>query len=220
MLKYSVGKKDKAKNVRDDVRTTQRVLNQRIDLLVPLAILTDDGRIGPATQTAIDHVQAKVSKTVDGVISPYKFTIKKLWPLKYANPTGKGIRGKDAFGAGHHGASRGARTHDGADYIASPNQVIKAPMSGKVTKISKPYSSGIDAATLSGLEIEASDGTKCWIWYMQPDAGIIGKVVEAGKTKIGIAKTLTKRYPGITDHVHIRIHARLGTKINPATVIP
>lgn len=219
MIKNSVGIKTKAKNNRDDVRTVQRAINMRMGLLVPLKKLTDDGKIGPSTLAAIDHVQSKLINKVDGVISPYKNTIKKLWPLKYANPTGKVIRGKDAFGSGHHGASRGARTHDGADYNSTPEQIVKAPISGKVTKISKPYSSGTDASILSGLEIEASDGTKCWIWYIQPTSGIVGKVVEAGKTKIGTAKTLKNRYSGITDHVHIRIHGRTGNKINPATVI-
>ena len=97
---------------------------------------------------------------------------------------------------------------------------MKAPLSGKVTKISKPYSSGIDADVLSGVQIVASDGTTCWVWYMRPSSNIIGKVVKAGDTIIGIAKTLKNRYKkGIADHVHVRIHNRKGTKIDPAKVI-
>lgn len=128
------------------------------------------------------------------------------------------IRGTDTYGAGEHGASRGKRTHDGTDYKSTAGQHVKAPLSGKVTKISRPYSSGIDAQALSGVEIEASDGTKCWVWYIQPTASIVGKVVKAGVSIIGTAKTLKNRYKnGITDHV--RIHKKSGVKVNPSTVI-
>ena len=94
------------------------------------------------------------------------------------------------------------------------------PISGKVTKISKPYSSGIDATVLSGVEIEGSDGTKCWVWYIQPSINIVGTVVKAGSSVIGSARTLKNRYKnGIIDHVHVRIHTRNGLKVNPSTVI-
>ena len=143
-----------------------------------------------------------------------------MWPIAYGKPTGLAVRGVDAYGAGQHGASRGARVHDGTDYISTPGLQIKAPISGKVTKISKPYSSGIDATVLSGVEIEGSDGTKCWVWYIQPSINIVGTVVKAGSSIIGSARTLKNRYKnGITDHVHVRIHTRNGLKVNPSTVI-
>ncbi len=62
--------------------------------------------------------------------------------------------------------------------------------------------------------------TKCWVWYIQPSANIAGLVVKAGTSVIAIAKILKNRYKkGITDHVHVRIHNKNGTKINPITVI-
>ncbi|MFT6449109.1 MAG: formate hydrogenlyase subunit 4 [Oleispira sp.] len=55
---------------------------------------------------------------------------------------------------------------------------------------------------------------------MQPSANIVGTIVKAGSSVIGIAKTLTNRYiSGITDHVHVRIHNRYGAKVNPTLVI-
>lgn len=230
MLKKSVGAKSKnAKNERTDVRTVQKLLNLRLDLLAPLRKLVEDGRMGSATQTAINHVQSKIIGNPDGRIDPYGTTIKKLWPVKYANPTGKKIRGSDAFGAGHHGASRGSRLHDGADFESTAGQQVIAPLSGRVTKISRPYASGTDAGLLSGVEIVASDGTHCWVWYMTPKPGIVDTIVEAGKSKIGTAATLQNRYPrrptplinagSITDHLHVRIHTRHGAKVNPAKVI-
>jgi len=206
-------------NKPDDVKVVQTLLNSRIDLLVPLRTLLVNGKFDEATKAAVLHVQSKFTPKPDGIVTPYKKTMTTLWPVKYANPTGKGIRKADKFGAGHHGASRGSRIHDGADYNCTAGQQVKSPLSGKVTKISRPYSSGTDAAILSGVQIVASDGTTCQVWYMQPRPGIVGSVVEAGKTIIGTAKTLQNRYPGITDHLHVRIHRRNGTKVDPATVI-
>lgn len=227
MINQSVGQSSKtkiAKNAKEDVLTVQKILNRRFELLAPLRRLMEDGVITKRngnksnTQSAIKHVQKKLISNPDGRIDPFGSTIKKLWPLKYSNPTGKKIRGTDSYGAGHHGAPRGPKTHDGSDYESIAGQQIKAPLSGKIVSISKPYLSGTDAAILSGLHIIASDGTKCWIWYLQPKADIVGQIVQAGEF-IGISKTLKNRYPGITDHVHVRIHGRHGQKINPATVI-
>ncbi|NOR81076.1 MAG: peptidoglycan DD-metalloendopeptidase family protein [Methyloprofundus sp.] len=218
MLTYSVGKE--GKNQSGDVKTIQQIINSRDDLRKALPKLVVDGNYGTKTQTAIDQVQSSFMHNPDGRIDPYGTTIKKIWPVAYGSPTGLAIRGTDSYGSGHHGASRGTRIHDGTDYNSTPGQQVKAPLSGKVTKISKPYSSGVDAMVLSGVQIVASDGTTSWIWYMQPSANIVGTIVKASTSVIGIAKTLKNRYKnGITDHVHIRIHNRDGMKINPSTVI-
>ena len=218
MLSKSVGRN--AANDSADVKTIQQVINLRDDLRKTLPKLAIDGKYGAKTQAAIDQIQAGFMKNPDGKIDPFGASIKKIWPLAYAKPTGMAIRGTDSYGSGVHGASRGLRKHDGADYISIPGQLVKAPISGKVTKISKPYTSGIDAFVLSGVEIVASDGTTCWVWYMQPSANIVGSVVKAGLTSIGTAKTLKNRYKnGITDHVHVRIHNRYGIKIDPNSVI-
>ena len=218
MLESAVGKIT-GKHRASDVLTVQRIVNCRDDLRKPLPKLTEDGVYGTNTQAAIDHIQKQILTNPDGRIDPFGVSIKRMWPLAYANPTGKAIRKSDHYGEGHFGASRGRRTHDGTDYVAIAGQHVKAPISGKVVKISRPYASGVDAHILSGVHIVASDGTQCWVWYMQPAANIVGKVVKAGDN-IGIAKTLKNRYKkGITDHVHVRIHGRFGKKINPSTVI-
>ncbi len=218
MLSNSVG--NKGINRSDDVKTVQQIINLRDDLRKELPKLVVDGKFGSKTQAGIDQIQSSFMQKPDGRIDPYGRTIKKMWPIAYGKPTGLAIRGTDSYGEGHHGASRGSRVHDGTDYNSRPGQHVKAPLSGKVTKISKPYSSGIDAMVLSGVEIEASDGTKCWVWYMQPSVNIVGTVVKAGSSIMGIAKTLKNRYKnGITDHVHVRIHTRFGIKVNPSTVI-
>jgi peptidoglycan hydrolase-like protein with peptidoglycan-binding domain len=179
MLNSSVG--NKGKNKSDDVKTVQQIINSRDDLRKSLPKLVIDGRFGAKTQAGIDQIQSNFMQKPDGRIDPYGGTIKKMWPLAYGKPTGLAVRGTDSYGAGHHGASRGKRVHDGTDYNSTPGQQVKAPLSGRVTKISKPYSSGIDAMLLSGVEIEACDGTKCWVWYMQPSVNIVGTVVNTNK---------------------------------------
>lgn len=218
MLTWSVGKN--GINNWKDVKTVQQVINLRDDLRKSLPELVVDGKMGSKTQAGINLIQSSIMLNPDGRIDPYGTTIKKIWPVAYGKPTGLAVRGTDAYGSGHHGASRGARKHDGADYNSTPGQHVKAPLSGKITKISNPYSSGIDANVLSGMEIVASDGTICWVWYIQPSVHMIGTVVKAGNSIIGVAQSLQNRYKdGITDHVHVRIHTRYGIKINPVTVI-
>lgn len=151
-----------------------------------------------------------------GRIAPRDRTITALWPIAWANPTGRAVRGTDGFGSGAFGASRGSRSHDGADYVTVPPQDVKSPMSGRVTTISAPYR---DTNDLLGVQIEASDGTLCWVWYIQPASGVVGALVRAGQTVIGQAQSLQERYPGITDHVHVRVHRADGTAVDPTTLI-
>ncbi len=207
------------RNQQGDVKTIQQAINLRNGLRKDHPKLKEGGKYGAKTQASIEYVQSQFMQHPDGRIDPYGTSIKRIWPVAYANPTGKGIRKSDSYGEGHFGASRGRRTHNGVDYIATVGQHVKAPLSGKVVKISRPYSSGIDALVLSGVQIVASDGTQCWVWYIQPSANIVGKVVKAGNI-IGIVKTLKNRYTrGITDHIHLRLHGRHGNKINPTNII-
>lgn len=217
MLRQAVG--EQAANRQEDVKVIQALLNKKLQIQAK-TLLAVDGLYGSSTLSAIKDYQSNYMNLPDGVISPYGMTIKRLWPVTYSNPTGYKIRGSDSYGGGHYGASRGRRTHDGVDYISTANQSIEAPLSGRVLRISRPYASGIDANVLEGVEIEASDGTKCWVWYIQPTVNIVNQVVKAGKTIIGKAKTLTNRYTnGITDHIHVRIHTRYGSSIDPTSVI-
>jgi len=144
MLSNSVGKKGINKS--GDVKTIQQIVNLRDDLRITLPKLVVDGKYGAKTQEVINKIQSSFMKNPNGRIDAYGITIKKLWPVVYGKPTGLAIRGTDSYGSGHHGASRGTRVHDGTDYKSTPGQQVKAPLSGKVTKISKPYSSGIDAS--------------------------------------------------------------------------
>lgn len=217
MLRHAVGKN--ATNHSSDVKVIQTILNST-HRNSSNKLLTVDGLYGNNTAAAIEGFQSRFMRQPDGVVSPYKNAIKRLWPVSYHNPTGKAVRRTDRYGSGEYGASRGRRTHDGVDYIAQAEQNVVSPISGRVLRISWPYASGIDANVLEGVEIEASDGTRCWVWYIKPAVNIINQVVKAGVTVIGRAKTLSNRYSKeITDHVHVRLQTRFGSSVNPSTVI-
>ncbi|MFT3767414.1 MAG: peptidoglycan-binding protein [Minicystis sp.] len=201
------------KNRSQDVITVKRVLVENgVTIAQPGA-----GTMDAATIEAIRAFQREHGITPDtGRIAPRDRTITTMWPVVYANPTGRAVRGTDGFGSGAFGASRGSRSHDGTDYVTVPPQNVTSPMTGRVTTISAPYRDNND---LLGVQIEASNGTLCWVWYIQPARGIVGSLVRAGQTVIGTAQSLQERYPGITNHVHVRIHRADGTPVDPATLI-
>lgn len=134
------------------------------------------------------------------------------------NPTGGDIRGCDAQGCGHFGASRdgGTRTHIGADYVGTPGESVRAVQGGRITRVGFPYG---DDLSFRYVEISGGDGITSRQFYVSPAAGIArGAFVAAGQS-IGTLQALGGRYPGITEHSHTEIRNR-GRPINPASVIP
>ena len=132
----------------------------------------------------------------------------------FANPTGKDLRGCDGFGCGSFGADRdaGGRHHEGVDFDASAGQAVDAPISGFVSKIGTAYPG--DARyhfvqiTNPALHYEAR------VFYVDPGVRE-GQPVRIGQ-KIGRARSLQARYPGITNHVHLEI-GRIGGRRLDAT---
>ena len=135
----------------------------------------------------------------------------------FVNPTGMGPRGKDAYGSGAFGASRGGRGHAGVDYVASAGQRVYAPIGGIITRIGQPYS---DDANFRYVEITNPQiGYKARVMYVGPEVRE-GERVNLGE-EIGRAQTLQRRYPrGITDHVHLEIARLDGRTMNAATLVP
>ena len=117
------------------------------------------------------------------------------------------FRDCDPQGCGHFGASRGSRKHNGVDVITTPNQLIKSPISGKITRYPFP-----DADDLSkkGIEI-INDTYKVKIFYV---VGIvpINTVVSAGQN-IAKAQDITTKYSaGMTNHAHVETYKKVGNK--------
>lgn len=136
----------------------------------------------------------------------------------FVNPTGKGVREHDAYGAGAFGASRdgGTRRHEGVDFMAEAGQRVDAPISGFVTKIGYAYSSDSELKfveiTNPALQYAAR------VFYIEPGVDV-GQPVRMGQP-IGRHRTLEHKYPGgMTDHVHLEIIDNLGARIDATRVI-
>lgn len=139
-------------------------------------------------------------------------------PASLANPTGHDLRGEDAYGAGFYGAPRaaGARRHHGADYVAEPGEIVRAPITGVVERIGFAYR-GDDRYRYVEL---ASEGQARNVRVLCIGPLVqLGAVVRAGEP-IGRAQDLSARYPrGITNHVHVELREN-GALADPADLLP
>ncbi|MGE0828751.1 MAG: M23 family metallopeptidase [Hyphomonadaceae bacterium] len=136
-----------------------------------------------------------------------------------ANPTLTSLRGMDAYGSGGFGAHRdgGRRLHAGADFIAAPGSIVRAPISGIVTRIGYAYDND---AHLRFIETKDERlGLVARVFYVDPSVAE-GDAVKAG-APIGQAQSLAQRYPfGITNHVHVEIDNRAGARLDPSWLLP
>jgi murein DD-endopeptidase MepM/ murein hydrolase activator NlpD len=117
-------------------------------------------------------------------------------------PTELGSRQRDAWGAGSYGASRdgGKRKHTGLDILSSSGFPVGAPVSGVISRLGQVYEG--DTA-LKLVEIKVSDGCVVSVFYVDPSVKE-GDQIERGQ-EIGQAQSLDKRYPGISNHVHLAV---------------
>jgi len=111
------------------------------------------------------------------------------------------IRGQDRWGAGHYGAPRSGRRHQGIDIVVHRNEAVTAYDDGKITKIGYPYNpDDAKKGHLRYLEVTVSNGDRHRYFYV--DAFFtVGDLVERGDI-IGYAQGLSDVYPGITQHYH------------------
>ncbi|WP_166802246.1 peptidoglycan DD-metalloendopeptidase family protein [Microvirga pakistanensis] len=119
-------------------------------------------------------------------------------------------RGRDAFGSGQPGASRGSRDHLGIDVIANPMQRILAPIDGNVIREAFPYKND---PSMRGILIRGAGDYIEWevkLFYVE---GLFSGQVKAGSL-IGHAQSLGNKYPGITNHIHMEVFRR-GTQVDP-----
>ncbi len=139
--------------------------------------------------------------------------------IQLVNPIKNGrIRNPDKWGSGSFGAPRGSRKHNGIDITAINRQDVLSPVSGKVIRKSFPYAKDL---SYTGVLIEGTDGHAgilVKIFYMTPLVSVIGSNVSAGE-KIGAAQELTRKYPGITNHIHLEVRKN-NLIVNPKTMLP
>lgn len=136
----------------------------------------------------------------------------------FVHPTGGSMRGLDAFGYGHFGASRdgGSRHHKGVDYRAQAGQAVKAPISGYVTKIGSAYSSSPEYRYIEirnpALRYEVR------VFYVDPGVQV-GQAVHIGDV-IGSVRSLKLKYgEAMTDHVHLEIKGPNGANLDATQLL-
>jgi len=116
----------------------------------------------------------------------------------------------DCYGAGHYGASRGSRTHNGVDYACYPCSKVYSPVYGEVTKLGYPYR---DDLSFRYVQITTNKGYKVRVFYIEPFLAL-GDHVDVN-TVIGESQLLGDRYPDITEHVHLEVKDPDGRFVNP-----
>lgn len=124
-------------------------------------------------------------------------------------------RGRDSWGEGHFGASRGKkRTHMGVDYCVAEDSVLISPITGHVTKLGYPYG---DDLTYRYVEVKDHHGARHRFFYVEPDVEP-GDVVFEGETELGTVQNIVRRYPvprGMKNHIHYEIIDADGLYVNP-----
>ena len=119
-------------------------------------------------------------------------------------------RRSDRWGSGQFGAPRGRRTHAGIDIEAFAGEQVMSPIDGNVLREALPYPND---TTYRGVLIV---GTGEWAGYEVKIFYVLGHfcgTVHAGDV-IGTAQDLSRKYPGITNHIHLQVR-RLGNILRP-----
>lgn len=128
------------------------------------------------------------------------------------------MRGCDKQGCGYFGAPRGSRKHRGIDIECLANAGINSIVSGKVTKVGKPYYDEGNSRNRNHYRyVEVTKGDyRFRIYYISPMVKV-GDEVDAGDL-IGYSQDLTEVYPDITQHCHLEIKNKDGEYIDPTPV--
>ncbi len=130
------------------------------------------------------------------------------------SPTGRGVRGRDDWGSGAFGASRGDRTHQGADFICTPGQAVVAPCKCYIVREARPY---MNKPYSGVLLVDGALSIK--LFYLLPFKDLIGTGAEQGQT-IGLAQDISDPdYAGMTPHIHMEIKGANGWTLDPEGLV-
>jgi len=127
-------------------------------------------------------------------------------PIARAVVRNQRSRTHDQFGSGQFGSSRdhGSRFHQGLDVVASPREMIFSPIRGKVVREALPYKNDLSVRGVVIRGIGEWTGYEIKIFYAD---GLISGEVAPGQ-HIAFAEDLSRKYPGITNHVHIEVRCK------------
>ena len=125
------------------------------------------------------------------------------------------VRGRDKFGRGFFGSSRGkGRKHNGVDLINHTGEAITSFCDGTVTKVGFPYDPR-DCKKGGYRYVQITDSGGRRFRYFYSDSLVdIGQNIQKDEI-IGAAQELDCIYPGITQHCHFEIMLEDGTFVSP-----
>lgn len=131
------------------------------------------------------------------LLSAYRRSLKPLGPILARMR----LRGQDQHGYGYFGASRsgGSRQHNGIDLVCTPGEAVFSPVAGTVQRYADPYGDG----RYGGILIEGGE-LSVKMFYLSPVVPV-GTKVRRGQ-QIGVAQAISKKYPGITEHIHLEAY--------------
>lgn len=131
------------------------------------------------------------------------------------------VRGNDVHGSGAYLASRdgGKDVHRGVDFACSEGNIVVSPMAGKVVKVGFMYADGIGAWNdrmdpFQYIDIvESKSGYRFRFGYVRP-VHDVGDAIKRG-SGIGFVQNIARRYPGITNHIHVEARDPAGKIVDP-----
>ena len=123
------------------------------------------------------------------------------------------LRGCDAFGCGHFGAPRGARSHKGVDFKVKENDSIKAPFDCKIIRYGFAYSGDQDQQLVEIEGLNQFTGYKAKIMYIKPTHPV-GTIIQNGTTICKAGNISNKYGSSMINHVHFELYEN-GLLINP-----
>jgi leukocyte cell-derived chemotaxin-2 len=119
-------------------------------------------------------------------------------------------RDVDRYGSGQFKAPRNHRKHNGLDIKSEKGETLFSPIEGDITKNIIVYPKDL---SLKGVEIM---GKEKWEEYKIKIFYVIGEIsgrVSPGD-RIGIVQDLNKKYPHITNHIHMEVYKK-GKLLDP-----
>lgn len=116
---------------------------------------------------------------------------------------------RDSKGNGNFAASRGGRSHEGADYVFTPGEEVLSPVEGSVVRLGWAYAN----EPYRLVEIRSHKGYFLWRFlYVDPSVKAGDKILPY--QTIGTAQKISDKYgEEMKDHVHVEVN------VDPVAII-
>lgn len=129
------------------------------------------------------------------------------FPRFSAPIAGQLVLRNDIQGAGHFGAPRGSRKHEGIDFVAPAQKAVLAPISGVIRKL-QVYSTD---PKWQGVAIKSGD-VEVKMFYVSPLAKLPVNI-NRGEI-VGFMQDRAAASPGMINHIHFELRIK-GTIQDP-----